>query len=779
MTILLGKFKNSDNIYLDTIINCYQDYFTFKVKKNDTFLYLDTNILNKYLKDGIEIKYRKEIFAFLKNNFEILTNKSYKLLNLNEINIIDKYKLIFNELLSLDDIENLKNIINISSKILKNKNKFKIIDKNNIKLNKNFYANIQYSCFFCLKDINKTYQYNGLILNNIDNHKNKIFSIFTINHINNTYHNIISKNILEKTKLQINTKCSLIITEKVNFKDWTNIINKCNNFKIMLIKSKQDLKNIYNKDILYYDFLIIDIKFIYNKYFNEYFQKYSDLEYKNINISIINSLYENSYNKNIEECKLINLYLFKWNNIIFDNINKIINLDKNNLINNLSCNHTKYFILNDYLTDNISNYIINNSILYNNGNRNNSLLFISHNEHNLVKNNNHNNDIKPDNFYYFLKKELLIKNHHQTKSIENIFIDLTLSDYEKEIYNILFEDFKNMENIENAIYKKISLFFINSFKYNFKEKKINEICLINNQYYKDLIQKEEEKITNIETFFKNKDENEDYNNYINAYFNTELFFNESEIKINNLIKIIKNNINKYNLKIQYFEKIINEFNDKEYSCTICLDIIDKSEFTILNCGHYFCKKCLSKYIEEKDKNCECPNCRSMFELNNIYLANNTSKPLYVKNVKIEKINELISLKENKKILIVSQYKENIILNKLINIDNVNFYHLFYKNNYLKERNKNFFTNNNTQAILLLSYNDIIKYSFHSINCIIFIDYPKININKENVFKIIKNNYSDQYLLNNNLKLYYLYITDSFEEHIITKNIKIINEQSIY
>ena len=61
MSILLGKFNNND-FNLNTIINCYQDYFSFDTKNNNTYLYLDSKILKQYLKEGLEIKYRKYIF---------------------------------------------------------------------------------------------------------------------------------------------------------------------------------------------------------------------------------------------------------------------------------------------------------------------------------------------------------------------------------------------------------------------------------------------------------------------------------------------------------------------------------------------------------------------------------------------------------------------------------------------------------------------------------------------------------------------------------------------
>ena len=62
--LLLGQFNSNND--LEKIINCYQEYFVFKVKKKTTLLYLDTKILHFFLKKGFDIKYRNFIFLFFK-----------------------------------------------------------------------------------------------------------------------------------------------------------------------------------------------------------------------------------------------------------------------------------------------------------------------------------------------------------------------------------------------------------------------------------------------------------------------------------------------------------------------------------------------------------------------------------------------------------------------------------------------------------------------------------------------------------------------------------------
>ena len=726
MNILLNI---SNNTNLDFIIDYCENYFNVEIKDNNTYLYLNTKILKKYLKDGINIKYRKYIFAFLKQNKD--TVNSYKILNNSKKITINKNDYINFKLLNETDIINLESIINIVNNIIINKNKFNLINKNIIKLSNNFYADIDLSRFlYSIK--NNTYKYNGIIINYYNNIKNKVLSLLSIKyHLNNKY---INKE-RTKDKLQINTNCILIITEKYEIKVWNDIINEyLPNKNIAILNSKNNIKNILNKDILKLDFLIINSNFIHNKYFKNYFYKFIDNnKTNNINISILNSLYDNLYNKNVDNQIINNLYFFNWNVIIFDDIERIQKLDKkNNYINYLSSN-LKYYILNNNLTDEISNYIIKNSISLNN-------------EENI------------ENFYIFLKKELLITCNQKSKISYN-YVNLNLSDNENNIYNNLFQNTNNL--------KKLSLFLTNPEKYNFNIQNFNEIYKINEIYYNNLIEKENKKINNIKFFFKDKKDNEDYNNYINNFFDINMFLEDTENNINLLIDNINNKIVQYKSKIEYFKRIMHEFNTKEYSCSICLDNIDKNNFCIINCGHYFCKNCLRKYISQTKKCYECPICRSNFEINNVYVPKNTNNDI-IYGSKINKLKEIIDYYN--KIIIVTQFKDNILLTDYINKNNTIFYNLFYKNNSLKENNKNNFILEKKKSVLFCNYDDILKFNFNNINSIIFIDYPTIYNNK-NIFTEIKTSYLEKDILNNIISFYYIYINNTFEETIIDKYIK--------
>lgn len=48
---------------------------------------------------------------------------------------------------------------------------------------------------------------------------------------------------------------------------------------------------------------------------------------------------------------------------------------------------------------------------------------------------------------------------------------------------------------------------------------------------------------------------------------------------------------------------------KTWNCPICLDMISSDNLDITNCGHYFCKPCLTHHKENNRTNCVCPMCR--------------------------------------------------------------------------------------------------------------------------------------------------------------------------
>ncbi len=736
--LLLGRFNNNND--LKTIIHCYQQYFIFKVKKNHILLYLDSKILLYFLKKGIEIKYRNFIFLFLKNNIKN-NNISYKFVNKFdnkklENSILQKINKLFNN--NENDIKNFENIINTCNRVINKVNTFKLIDKNIIQLDTNFYANTKLDRFLNSKNIFNYFKFDGIIINN-SIEKNRLYSLLAINYYNKSY-NLNFKNNNTYLK-QINTKCSLILTQKENIDTWINLINFSNSDnKICKIITKKDLKNIYNKDLLNIDFLIVNVNFINNNYFKNYYSKYKHDDNKLFYNLIINSIYDNLFNKNILYEKFNNFYIFKWNNIIYDNIENIENIDKNNFINYLSVNNVKYYLLNNNINNNILDYIINNSIIDVKNKREHEFLYVN------------NIDIDYDNFYNFIIKELLIKDN-EISNITYNFVKVTLDDIELNLYNNLFD-------LDNK-YKSLFLMYLSD--YNFNINTIEKLNNINESYYNNLINNEYDKIEILNNFFKNKDEKDNCNNFINNYFNKNIL-NNTEINENTLISKIEGVINKYKLKIDYFKNIINNL-ENNYICSICIENIDSNNLCIIDCGHIFCKNCLTKYIIQQYKKCNCPICRELFLLNNIYVPidNNIDINKFIlKGSKLNNLKNILKRKDDSKIIIITQYKDNIKIKNEID-NSYDFFNLFYKNNNINNAKKESFIKNDNKSLLLCNYFDLVNYKFDNVKTFIFIDYPN-NDELNDIFIKIKKLYIN---LNDNINFYFLYTENTFEEKIIS------------
>jgi hypothetical protein len=386
MNVLLYQFKSINDHFLEEIINSYQDYFFFKKQNNNTSLYLNTKILKHYLINGLDIKHRKFIFLFLKNCNYATNNIKYKF-NIEKVIHFEKNNLINYHLLNDIDYTNLKILLNLSYNIIHKNNKFTIKDKNILKLENNLYTNIKLERFYFHKIKDKDFKYNGIVINYNNSFKNKLFPIFSIeyliNFVNNSEYNLLNN--LKSNNLY--TKCNLILTTINNFDDWINILTKYISKNIYVIYYIKDFKKILNKDILKYDYLIINYNLINNSFFKNYFKKYQSTYNNNFKISIENSVCDNIYNKNIYNNIFFNIYLFKWNNIIYDDIENITNIDKYNFINYIECSNTKYYILYSIFKNNIADYLINNNIITNNYNFDNN------------------------NFYSFIKNELTINNY--------------------------------------------------------------------------------------------------------------------------------------------------------------------------------------------------------------------------------------------------------------------------------------------------------------------------------------------------------------------------------
>ena len=171
---------------------------------------------------------------------------------------------------------------------------------------------------------------------------------------------------------------------------------------------------------------------------------------------------------------------------------------------------------------------------------------------------------------------------------------------------------------------------------------------------------------------------------------------------------------------------------------------------------------MRKYINNKNHKHECPICRNIFINTDIYypiIENNTINNKY--SSKITKLLKIIDEIDDKKIIIVTQYK--YLINKINNIlseNNIINYNLL--NIVLNTSIKKKFNNINNKSILIITYDDILKLNFNYISSIIFLDYLEVN-----PFEMVKTKYFEKYLLDDiKIKFYMLYTKDTFEEKII-------------
>jgi len=700
MNLLLYKYNQINSTNIVDIAGSYEKYFKVSTENNQILIFLDSNILKNYLINGIEIKYRQYIFFFLKNINDIRNNKYYKLINNNDllnINFINNNNFID------ENMNDFNKICNLSINIINKNNTFYLKDKNIIKLNKNFYADLENERFYFKKIQNKKYNYNGIILNYDNKIKNKLMIISCLNYLNltnnnkiiNKYKNYYDEKTNKNIILQMNTKCNLIITDLKNINKWKNIINK----NVLIIKSEKDILKLRYKDILNNDFLIVNIYYLLGKYYKNYFYKYGNDSNRNIKELIISSLYDSIKNKFIDIDLFKNFHLINWNNIIYDNIENIVHLDVYNIIFLLTANNTKYYLHNsDYniqtsinISDKVLFYIINNSIYLENS-------FISSNI--FIEN---NIGINLLNFYKFIKDLLLIKNNDSlniisdsNKFIKSYYEEIIPTNIEKETYNILIENNINID--------KVYTFFINPSKYIFEYKDKEEFNKLIENHYEE---KNKSKIIYCQKSFNSLYENENKNNNKNI-------------------------------------------------CSICYDSIKKETISIILCGHFFCKSCIIKYIKNKTCN-ECPICREDFYSNQIYSLN---KDLNY-NSKLNKIIDFIEKFNSLNILILSQYSEslshieNILYKnnkKYINITNKKY---TKKTNNLKIHLSTFDNILNNDTYIL------------SRNKILFIDFPVIKKVDNPIYILKQRYVDYSIIKKIDLlEFYFIYMKDTLEENII-------------
>lgn len=360
MNLLLSNFSDDNSKELSELLINYQEYFTFKKNNNETSLYLDIKNLKKYLIEGKEIKYRKFIFLFLENLVNQKRVRNYSL-NYEKIQI-KVNNIIYKDILNNIDIAHINKIISIINYL--NKNSVKIKNNNIYKLDNNLYADIKNKRFVNNKFISN-YKYNiklnGFIINNSSYLKNLII---ILNCLSN-YKNVRKiENKLNNTL--INTQCNLIITSKIKS---DLIINKLTsmyeNVKYYEIHNINNLTQLKYKDVNNYNYIFFNINFI-NNYLKYFDNDYNNNINSNISDIIENLIIEQNINENLVNCDLKNIFMFKWNNLIIDNFNKI---NKNDIqyLKNIHVNNYNFInyeqLIDDYMLKNMSYFLLDNYYL--------------------------------------------------------------------------------------------------------------------------------------------------------------------------------------------------------------------------------------------------------------------------------------------------------------------------------------------------------------------------------------------------------------------------------
>jgi hypothetical protein len=723
MNLFLCDLNKNTNENLNELLNSYQDYFIFiKDKdKHNVSLYLDVNNLKKHLINGIEIKYKKFIFLFLENINDLKKNKNYKFDILFKTISFSKYINININFKKYFDENDNKNL-----EYILNLNKRYLENKNKISIkDKNI--------ILLDKNFYADLNYNRFYINNYENKKHIFkFNSMLINNISNLKNQIMTlisikafdsyKELEDKISNNISNS-NINNINNINNKTLFNIENNC----VLIISDKYNIDS-WKKNInLIFDNLDMEQDvYVINTIAhmsNITNKNIKNLKFLIININILsnlNKIYLNKYSTN-DLLEIIK-------NIIYENSYNI-NIEYSNF-ENLFLFHWKNIII-----DEINKFIKIELNLFSHLLCKN-LKYYLHNEPNIntdiynyfVKYTISNVDINDNNLYYFINKELIFSNYTSFNNIDNNdkikFIETELNEEE----NLIAASYKNNLNIN----KELSLLFIKSSYDYFVNTNINDI--------------------------KNKICNTSLNN-----------------SNNNIVQ----------LKNKYLDNVITEYNiSNKNFCCICMDRIEKNNFCILGCGHYYCKICILIHKINNIENCLCPMCRNKFDViynlnshcdtvcdyninidnidnsdNNIdnNIDNNSDINNENNSNKLKQIIDIINNNNDKKLLLVSDYKEVI---KFINQKLIKKYNITILKN-----NKNYIK---SCYIYITELNNLLKHNVYDIDIIIFLDINNINYN---IFSKIKIRYDDYFFNIKELKYFIFYVKGFLLDDTIIKKIK--------
>jgi hypothetical protein len=431
-------------------------------------------------------------------------------------------------------------------------------------------------------------------------------------------------------------------------------------YKIHILENKSKLYNIKIQIEIDYLKLVNYIKKktkIPNK--NELFfllkKNFIKPELNNTNIN--DKINKISYKKlNLKSSFFYKKDFIKFKDLVFDILNENIYFE-NEIDNKIYGESYIFNIIKSYPNINILKQIIkyiNNStiLLYNYDNKKLINTYLS-----SMKNRNNLSTIIIGN----VLKETYKKNNYETLIIFDIE---NLPNYIQQIKEKI--EFKNIIVI-NQKYEINKLEYLNL---------IENKCLYNQEQFKNSFIN----IKNTNIIFSKKI----LKKYKQIDF-TKDYIKNLTTKNKNLYNSLEENIINLN-NISLKSKTLSEY--KNNKCSICLDKFKLPKLISTNCNHLYCDTCLFKNFLVSNK---CPQCRQIINTNNLYKNNSkySSKIVYINT----------NLEFNKKLLVISYFKEslhtlqkifnnnkNLVLiniKNIINIKNYNNYDkiLFLEDNY--------------------------------------------------------------------------------------------------
>jgi SNF2 family DNA or RNA helicase len=230
---------------------------------------------------------------------------------------------------------------------------------------------------------------------------------------------------------------------------------------------------------------------------------------------------------------------------------------------------------------------------------------------------------------------------------------------------------------------------------------------------------------------------------------------------------------------------INDPNNDDEKCGICMDVIPEDDVGVTKCGHIFCYECLKTSIVMY-KN--CPMCRKQLNNNDIFILsferqnkidkNTDEKDLLINTVGTKLANLILFLKNSKEhTIIFSQWDD--LLNRVGSIlSKYDIKNVFCKGNCFRRDKaiRQFNGNDDIRVIMLSSDSAASGTNLTKATQVIFLDpiYGKYKFRKEQERQAIGR--AHRLGQNNKIKVIRLIIKDSVEEEIYWMN---FNEDKKY